>query len=203
MNGFPNNSEETDALSSCFQRVRPYLIHLPDDEDTYAGFARVVMGLVTIDNPENVCIRFTNFHRGYRNCSPGVFTNRLSHHLPFHLHSFNLGIRKTPLFKHKSGNRISHISMFCTVKGYGRSNKPKANSPGYRYHFLAGITPGTGVKEGKSILPLTADLIILTGKTHQNMPVPGTIELAEVQGLPGTQCQATIDNRHHKRKSHE
>lgn len=53
----------------------------------------------------------------------GDYTGDQSHHLTVYLHPFNLDIRKTPLFKDYTGNGISHISTFCTLKGNRRSNK--------------------------------------------------------------------------------
>ena len=35
----------------------------------------------------------------------------------------------------------------------------------------------------------------LAGNVHQYVPVSRTIELAEVESLPGTKCQMTLDNR--------
>jgi hypothetical protein len=43
----------------------------------------------------------------------------------------------------------------------------------------------------------------LTGYADQDMTMPGTIELAEVESLPAAERQAAIDNRHHEGRSHE
>lgn len=44
---------------------------------------------------------------------------------------------------------------------------------------------------------------LLSRGSDQHVPVPGTVELAEVESLPGSERQAAIDNRYPEREPHQ